>query len=68
MTLIDFMNLVPETQEIMLCYEGFCLDGSCDALGCMLCEDVYKGVVTGIEADKDVLKIWVKEACSDDKQ
>lgn len=63
MTLEKFMNLVPETQEMQLCYENtFIVHGAAEALGCMLAENIYhKGTVINVEAEGDVLKVWVEE-------
>lgn len=64
MTLSDFLNLIPGEQEMVLNYEYFTLTGTQDALSCMLGEDVCKGIVINVEAENDVLKVWVKEnAC-----
>lgn len=61
MKLIDFLKLVPDTQEMWLSYESFVVQGTEDSLGCMLGEDVYKGIVTDVEAEGDLLKVWAKE-------
>ena len=63
MTLEQFMRLVPVTQEMQVCYDdSFIVHGTEESLGCMLCEDIYNGDVTEVEAEGDVLKVWVKEA------
>lgn len=61
MRLIDFLEIVPYTQEMQLSYEEFVVHGTAEALGCMLGEDVYKGIVTDAEAEGNVLKVWAKE-------
>lgn len=62
MTLEQFMRLVPDTQEMCVLYEvDFIVRGTEESLGCMLGEDVYKSNVTDVEAEGDVLKVWVKE-------
>lgn len=63
MKLIDFLQLVTDdTQQMLIVYaDDFVVEGTEDSLGCMLSEDVYKGIVTDVEASGDVLKLWVKE-------
>ena len=61
MRLIDFLQLVPDTQEMQLVYEGFMLKGAEDSLRCMLGEDIYNGIVTDVEAEDGLLKVWAKE-------
>lgn len=61
MKLIDFLQLVPDTQEMHLVFDGFEVHGMEDALGCMLGEDIYKGIVIDVKAEGDVLKVWAKE-------
>lgn len=62
MKLIDFLQLVPDAQQMIIVYaDDFVVEGTEDSLGCVLCEDVYKGIVTDVEALGDVLKLWVKE-------
>ena len=62
MKLIDFLQLVPDTQHMIIAYtDDFVVEGEEESLGCMLNEDVYKGIVTDVEASGDVLKVWVKE-------
>lgn len=63
MTLEQFMRLVPETQEMQVCYDDiFIVHGTEESLGCMLGEDIYNVDVTEVEAEGEVLKVWVKEA------
>ena len=61
MKLKDFLGIVPENQKIWLCYEVFIVEADNEAMSAVLCESVYNGVVINVEADGDVLKIWVKE-------
>lgn len=62
MTLEQFMQLVPDVQEMCVLLEAdFIVRGTEESLGCMLGEDVYKSIVTDVEAEGDVLKVWVKE-------
>ena len=63
MTLEQFMRLVPDTQEMCVLFEvDFIVRGTEESLGCMLGEGVYKSIVTDVEAEGDVLKVWAKEA------
>lgn len=57
----NFLMLISDEQEIHLIYECYELHGTEDAIGCMLGEDIYKGIVTDIEAAGNILKVWVKE-------
>lgn len=62
MTLEQFMRLVPDAQEMCVIFEmDFIVRGTEESLGCMLGEDIYKSTVTDVEAEGDVLKVWVKE-------
>lgn len=61
MKLIDFLDLVADSQDMWVSYEGFVVEGIKDALTCMLSEDVYQGIVYEIEAESGELKVWVKE-------
>ena len=61
MKLKDFFVFVPENQKIWLCYEVFIVEADNEAMSAVLSESVYNGVVINVEADGDVLKIWVKE-------
>lgn len=61
MKLKDFLGIVPENQKIWLCYEVFIVEADNEATSAVLSESVYNGVVINVEADGDVLKIWVKE-------
>ena len=61
MKLKDFLGIVPESQKIWLCYEVFIVEADNEAMSAVLSESVYNGVVINVEADGDVLKIWVKE-------
>ena len=61
MKLNDFLRIVPESQKIWLCYEVFIVEADNEAMSAVLSESVYNGVVINVEADGDVLKIWVKE-------
>ena len=61
MKLKDFLGIVPESQKIWLCYEVFIVEAENEAMSAVLSESVYNGVVINVEADGDVLKIWVKE-------
>ena len=61
MKLKDFLRIVPESQKIWLCYEVFIVEADNEAMSAVLSESVYNGVVINVEADGDVLKIWVKE-------
>ena len=61
MTLNDFLDLVDDVQNMQLVYEGFSLNGKKEVIGYLLNEDVYKGTVFAVEAEDDVLKVFVKE-------
>ena len=61
MKLKDFLGIVPESQKIWLCYEVFIVEADNEAMSAVLSESVYNGVVINVEADGDVLKLWVKE-------
>ena len=61
MKLKDFLRIVPESQKIWLCYEAFIVEGDNEAMSAMLSENIYNGVVRAVEADGDLLKVWVKE-------
>lgn len=61
MKLKDFLRIVPESQKIWLCYEAFIVEAENDAMSAVLSEDIYKGIVTAVEAEGDTLKIWAKE-------
>ena len=61
MKLKDFLRIVPESQKIWLCYEVFIVEAENEAMSAVLSESVYNGVVRSVEADGDLLKVWVKE-------
>ena len=61
MKLIELLQLIPDKQEMQIVYDGFMVQGEEESLGCMLCEDAYKGIVTDVEAEDNVLKVWTKE-------
>lgn len=61
MTLCNFLNLVADTQDVHLVFDGFELKGKQDAIACMLSEGIYHGIVTDVEAEDDVLKVWATE-------
>lgn len=61
MTFEQLLRVIPDSQEMFVNYEGFIVNGQKEALGCMLVEDIYKGTVFSVEAEGDVLKVWVKE-------
>ena len=61
MKLKDFLGIVPESQRIWLCYEVFIVEADNEAMSAVLSESVYNGVVISVEADGDLLKVWVKE-------
>lgn len=61
MTFDQLLQLIPDSQEMILIYEGFSVNGKKEAIACMLCDDVYKGIAYNVEAEDDVLKVWVKE-------
>ena len=61
MNLKEFLRIVPESQKIWLCYEIYIVEADNEAISAVLSESVYNGVVINVEADGDVLKIWVKE-------
>lgn len=62
MTLEQFLQLVPDAQEMQVCYDdSFIVHGTEESIGCMLGEDIYKCKVTDVEAENDVLKVWVTE-------
>lgn len=65
MKLVDFLELVSdEQQNIIVVYaDDFMVEGEKESIDCMLSEDVYKGIVTDVEATGDTLKMWVKEVC-----
>ena len=62
MTFEQFLQVVPDSQEMFVNYEGFILNGQTEAIASMLGVDIYKGTVFSVEAEGDVLKVWVKEA------
>ena len=61
MKLKDFLRIVPESQKIWLCYEVFIVEADNEAMSAVLTENIYNGVVRAVEADGDLLKVWVKE-------
>lgn len=61
MKLKDFLRIVPESQKIWLCYEVYIVEADNEAMSAVLSESVYNGVVISVEADGDLLKVWVKE-------
>ena len=61
MKLNDFFRFVHEKQQVWLCYEGFIVEADGEAMSAVLSEDIYKGIVTAVEAEGDKLKIWAKE-------
>lgn len=61
MKLNDFLHFVHEKQQVWLCYEGYIVEADGEAISVVLSEDIYKGIVTAVEAEGDVLKIWAKE-------
>ena len=61
MKLKDFLRIVPENQKIWLCYEVYIVEADNEAMSAVLSESVYNGVVRYVEADGDLLKVWVKE-------
>lgn len=61
MKLKDFLRIVPESQKIWLCYEVFIVEAENEAMSAVLSENIYNGVVRAVEADGDLLKVWVKE-------
>lgn len=61
MNLKEFLRIVPESQKIWLCYEVFIVEADNEAMSAVLSDDIYKGIVTAVEADGDLLKVWVKE-------
>ena len=61
MKLKDFLRIVPESQKIWLCYEVFIVEADNEAMSAVLAENIYNGVVRAVEADGDLLKVWVKE-------
>lgn len=64
MTFEQLLHVIPDSQEMWVNYEGFIVNGQEEAISSMLGEDVYRGTVYSVEAEDDVLKVWVKEACS----
>ena len=62
MKFTDFLDRVPEAQEMQVVFEGLEVSGQQEAIACMLDGDVYNGVVTEVEAEENVLKVWVKES------
>ena len=61
MNLKEFLRIVPESQKIWLCYEIYIVEADNEAISAVLSESVYNGVVINVEADGDLLKVWVKE-------
>lgn len=61
MKLKDFLRIVPESQKIWLCYEVFIVEADNEAMSAVLSENIYNGVVRAVEADGDLLKVWVRE-------
>lgn len=61
MNLKEFLRIVPESQKIWLCYEIYIVEADNEAISAVLSENIYNGVVRAVEADGDLLKVWVKE-------
>lgn len=61
MTLEQLLCLIPVSQEMILNYDGYIVQGQEEAIGCMLDEDIYKGHVFAVEAEGNALKVWVRE-------
>ena len=61
MKLEDFFKLLSETQEMCIFYDGLSVRGTEDALGCLLGEDIFRSIVTDVEAKGNTLAVWVKE-------
>lgn len=61
-TLESLLGIIPEAQEVMIFEGGLQLNGTCDALSCLLSHCVLNCEVVNIEAEKDLLKVWVEGA------
>lgn len=61
LNLLELLNLIPDEQDVSICYDGYVVKGTGDTLRCVLCEDMYKGVVTDVSAGGNTLNIWAKE-------
>jgi len=61
MTFEQLLQVIPDSQEMWVSYEGFIVNGQEEAIASMLGDDIYKGTVYSVEAEDDVLKVWVKE-------
>lgn len=60
-TLIRFLDLVPGSEECIVCYEGYIVEGTVETLSCMLCEDAYNGIVSSVEVVDGILKVYALE-------
>ena len=56
------LGLIPETQEILIFEGELQLQATCDVMMCWLSDDVMNYEVENIEAEKDLLKVWLKGA------
>lgn len=64
MTFRMLLDCLPDIQPVMLMGDGICTNLKTDAetLGNVLNESVLNSKVTDIEAEENVLKVWVEDA------
>lgn len=61
-TLSNMMGILPETQEITVIGDGnYHISGSADTINTWLSTEILEYKVVNIEAEKDVIKIWVED-------
>ena len=61
LNLLELLNLIPDEQVVSICYDGYVVKGTADTLRFVLCEDMYKGVVTNVSAGENMLNILAEE-------
>lgn len=61
LNLLELLNLISDEQDVRICYDGYVVKGTADTLRCVLCEDMYKGVVTDVSAGENMLNILAEE-------
>lgn len=61
LNLLELLNLIPDGQDVRICYDGYVVKGTSDTLRYVLCEDMYKGVVTDVSAGGNTLNILAEE-------
>ena len=61
MPLGQFLNLVPEEQQMRLMFAGLMVEGTQDAVSTIANSDVNNMAVVNVEAEEGFLKVWVKD-------